>query len=156
MFNNLSKRLNGVIKSLTGQGRLTEQNIKDTLREIRTALLEADVALPVAKSFIEDIEAKAIGTEVLQSLSPGQVLVKIVHDELIKVMGEFNEELNLKATPPAVILMAGLQGSGKTTTTAKLARLLKEKYGKSVMVASADIYRPAAIEQLATLSKTVG
>lgn len=156
MFNNLSKRLNSVIKNLTGQGRLTEQNIKDTLREIRTALLEADVALPVAKSFIEDIEAKAIGAEVMQSLTPGQVLIKIVHDELVSVMGEFNEELNLKATPPAVILMAGLQGSGKTTTSAKLARLLKEKYGKSVMLASADIYRPAAIEQLATLAKTIG
>ncbi len=156
MFNNLSKRLNSVIKNLTGQGRLTEQNIKDTLREIRTALLEADVALPVAKSFIEDIEAKAIGTEVMQSLTPGQVLIKIVHDELVNVMGEFNAELNLKATPPAVILMAGLQGSGKTTTTAKLARLLKEKHGKSVLLASADIYRPAAIDQLATLAKTVG
>lgn len=155
MFNNLSKRLNSVIKNLTGQGRLTEQNIKDTLREIRTALLEADVALPVAKSFIEDIEAKAVGTEVLQSLTPGQVLIKIVHDELVKVMGESNEELNLKATPPAVILMAGLQGSGKTTTTAKLARLLKQKYNKSVLLASADIYRPAAIDQLATLAKTV-
>lgn len=156
MFNNLSKRLNGVIKNLTGQGRLTEQNIKDTLREIRTALLEADVALPVAKSFIEDIEAKALGTEVMQSLTPGQVLIKLVHDELVSVMGEANEELNLKATPPAVILMAGLQGSGKTTTSAKLARLLKEKYGKSVLLASADIYRPAAIDQLATLAKTVG
>jgi len=156
MFNHLSERLNKVIKNLTGQGRLTEDNIKQTLRDIRIALLEADVALPVAKEFIDDIQAKAIGTEVLQSLTPGQVLIKLVHDELVKVMGEFNAELNLKTQPPAVILMAGLQGSGKTTTVAKLARWLKETQKKSVLVASADIYRPAAIDQLATLAKTIG
>lgn len=155
-FNDLSKRLNGVINKLTGQGRLTEANIEDTLREIRIALLEADVALPVAKEFIEHIKAKAIGKEVMESLKPGDVLVKLVHDELVSVMGNFNEELNLKAQPPAVILMAGLQGSGKTTTVAKLARLLKETHRKSVMVTSADIYRPAAIEQLATLAKQIG
>src|SRR5690349_1831762 len=111
-FNHLSDRLNKVIKNLTGQGRLTEANIEDTLRDIRIALLEADVALPVAKAFIEDIKVKAIGKEVMESLKPGEVLIKLVHDELVKVMGEYNEELNLKAQPPAVILMAGLQGSG--------------------------------------------
>jgi signal recognition particle subunit SRP54 len=156
MFNNLSERLNKVIKNLTGQGRLTEANIKDTLREIRIALLEADVALSVAKSFIEDIEKKAIGTDVMQSLTPGQVLIKLVHDELTLLMGEANEELNLRVTPPAVILMAGLQGSGKTTTAAKLARWLIESQKKSVLLTSADIYRPAAIDQLQTLAQSVG
>lgn len=156
MFNNLSERLNKVIKNLTGQGRLTEANIKDTLREIRIALLEADVALSVAKTFIDDIEKKALGTEVMQSLTPGQVLIKLVHDELTSLMGEANEELNLRMTPPAVILMAGLQGSGKTTTAAKLARLLIESQKKSVLLTSADIYRPAAIDQLQTLAQSVG
>jgi signal recognition particle subunit SRP54 len=152
MFTQLSERLNKVIKNLTGQGRLTESNIEETLRDIRIALLEADVALPVAKTFIEQVKVKALGSDVLQSLSPGQVLIKIVHDELVHTMGEVNTELNLKTTPPAIILMAGLQGSGKTTTTAKLAKLLKEKENKSVMVTSADVYRPAAIEQLQTLA----
>lgn len=156
MFSHLSDRLNKVIKNLTGQGRLTEDNIKDTLRDIRIALLEADVALPVAKEFIEHIQTKAVGKDVLESLTPGQVLIKLVHDELVSVMGEVNEELNLNAQAPAVILMAGLQGSGKTTTVAKLARLLREHKKKSVLVASADIYRPAAIDQLETLAKTVG
>ncbi len=156
MFNHLSERLNKVIKNLTGQGRLTEANIKDTLRDIRIALLEADVALPVAKSFIEHIEAKAIGKEVMESLKPGEVLIKLVHDELVVLMGDTNAELNLKAQAPAVILMAGLQGSGKTTTTAKLARLLIQTLKKTVLLVSADIYRPAAIEQLAILAKTVG
>jgi signal recognition particle subunit SRP54 len=153
MFNHLSERLNKVIKNLTGQGRLTEDNIKDTMRDIRIALLEADVALPVAKAFIEETQAKALGEEVMTSLTPGQVLIKIVHQELVKVMGEYNEALNLNTQPPAIILMAGLQGSGKTTTTAKLARLLKEDHKKSVMVTSTDVYRPAAIDQLATLAK---
>lgn len=156
MFNNLSQRLLGVLKNIRGQGRLTEDNIKDTLREIRMALLEADVALPVVKQFTDDIRARAIGQEVMQSLAPGQVLVKIVHDELTRVMGETCAELDLAARPPAVILMAGLQGSGKTTTVAKLAYWLKENQGKSVLVASADIYRPAAIEQLKTLAAEVG
>lgn len=155
MFNNLSERLNKVIKNLTGQGRLTEDNIKDTMRDIRIALLEADVALPVAKEFIEHVQAKAIGKEVMESLTPGQELIKIVHTELINVMGEHNESLNLNTQPPAVILMAGLQGSGKTTTVAKLARWLKETQKKTVLVTSADIYRPAAIDQLQTLAKTV-
>src|SRR3990167_1625885 len=156
MFSHLSERLNKVIKNLTGQGRLTEANIKDTLRDIRIALLEADVALPVAKHFIEHIEEKAVGKEVMESLKPGQVLIKLVHDELVAMMGEKNEILELRAQAPAVILMAGLQGSGKTTTVAKLARHLKETQKKSVLVTSADIYRPAAIEQLATLAKTIG
>jgi signal recognition particle subunit SRP54 len=155
MFNQLSDRLNSVIKNLSGQGRITESNIQDTLRDIRVALLEADVALPVAKEFIESIKEKAIGTEVLQSLKPGQVLIKIVHDELVRVMGDANESLDLRQQPPAVILMAGLQGSGKTTTVSKLARWLKQNQKKSVMVASADVYRPAAIDQLQTLAKTV-
>jgi len=155
-FNNLSSRLNKVIKNLTGQGRLTEANIKDTLRDIRIALLEADVALDVAKKFIDDIQEKAIGKDVMESLKPGDVLIKLVHDELVKVMGEFNEQLNLQTQPPAVILMAGLQGSGKTTTSAKLARWLKQTQNKSVMLASVDIYRPAAIDQLATLAKNIG
>ena len=156
MFNQLSERLNKVIRNLTGQGRLTESNILDTLRDIRIALLEADVALPVAKAFIEHIQAKAIGKEVMDSLSPGQVLIKLVHDELVMVMGESNELLDLKTQPPAVILMAGLQSTGKTTTVAKLARWLQQSQNKSVLVTSADIYRPAAIDQLATLANTVG
>lgn len=155
-FSHLSDRLNNVIKNLSGQGRLTEANIEDTLRDIRIALLEADVALPVAKEFIEHIKSKAIGKEVMESLKPGEVLIKLVHDELVAVMGEFNEALNLKAQPPAVILMAGLQGSGKTTTAAKLAKWLKDTQKKTVLVASADIYRPAAIDQLATLANTIG
>lgn len=156
MFNHLSDRLNHVIKKLTGQGRLTEDNIKDTLREIRIALLEADVALPVAKAFIDDIQSKALGTEVMQSLTPGQVLIKIVHDELVVMMGDACETLDLSTQPPAVILMAGLQGSGKTTTSAKLAKWLIESEKKSVLLASADVYRPAAINQLEVLANTVG
>ena len=155
-FNHLSERLHKVIKNLSGQGRLTETNIEDTLRDIRVALLEADVALPVAKEFIERIKVKALGKEVMESLKPGEFLIKLVHDELVSVMGEFNEALDLKTQPPAIILMAGLQGSGKTTTVAKLARWLKESQKKSVLVASADIYRPAAIEQLQTLAAQVG
>lgn len=155
MFSHLSERLNKVIKNLTGQGRLTEANIEDTLRDIRVALLEADVALPVAKEFIEHIKTKAIGKDVLESLTPGQALIGIVHDELVHMMGDANSELDLRMQPPAVILMAGLQGSGKTTTSAKLARWLIESQKKSVMLVSADVYRPAAIDQLQTLAKTV-
>lgn len=155
MFNNLSERLARVLKNLTGQGRLTEDNIKDTMRDIRMALLEADVSLPVVKNFIDHIQAKAIGVEVMQSLTPGQALIKLVHDELVLLMGEKNDTLNLQTQPPAIILMAGLQGSGKTTTVAKLARWLKLNQKKSVMVASADIYRPAAIQQLETLARNV-
>jgi signal recognition particle subunit SRP54 len=155
MFENLSERLGRTLKNLRGQGRLSEDNIKDTLREVRMALLEADVALPVVKDFIERVQEGAIGQEVLQSLTPGQALVKVVHDELVHLMGDANDELQLNAQPPAVVLMAGLQGSGKTTSTAKLARWLKERRKKSVMVASCDVYRPAAIEQLRTLAGEV-
>jgi signal recognition particle subunit SRP54 len=155
MFDNLTQRLGRALKNIRGQGRLTEDNIKDTLREVRMALLEADVALSVVKPFIDEIRARAIGQEVMQSLSPGQAFVKIVQDELVRVMGETCAELNLNARPPAIILMAGLQGSGKTTTVAKLARWLKENQHKSVLVTSADIYRPAAIEQLRLLANDI-
>lgn len=155
MFDNLTDRLGGALNKLRGQGRLTEDNIQETMREIRMALLEADVALPVVKQFIDQVKAKALGEEVMKSLTPGQVLVKIVNDELVKIMGEANESLNLAAQPPAVILMAGLQGSGKTTSVAKLARWLKESQNKSVMVTSCDVYRPAAIDQLQTLAAEV-
>lgn len=156
MFTNLSERLTRVLKNLSGQGRLTEENIKDTMRDIRMALLEADVALPVVKDFIDHIQNKAIGVEVMQSLTPGQALIKLVHDELVILMGDQCDTLNLQTQAPAVILMAGLQGSGKTTTVAKLARWLQQSQKKSVLVASADIYRPAAIKQLETLAATVG
>jgi signal recognition particle subunit SRP54 len=155
MFDNLTERLSKTIKTLRGQGRLTEANIKDALRDVRMALLEADVALPVVKDFIERVRERAMGQEVTRSLSPGQVLVKVVNDELVHMMGEVNDALNLSVQPPAVILMAGLQGSGKTTSTGKLARMLKERHRKSVLVASCDIYRPAAIEQLQTLAGEV-
>jgi signal recognition particle subunit SRP54 len=156
MFENLQDRFESVLTNLRGQGRLTEDNIKDTLREVRMALLEADVALPVVRQFIEDIREQALGEAVTKSLTPGQVLIKIVNDELVKLMGAANERLDLAAQPPAVILMAGLQGSGKTTSVAKLARWLQEKQKKSVMVVSCDVYRPAAIEQLRTVAEEVG
>jgi len=155
MFESLTQRLSQSMQKLRGKGRLTEDNIKDTLREVRIALLEADVALPVVQSFISDVKERAQGQEVLNSLKPGEALVKIVHDELVSVMGEENEVLDLKASPPVVVLVAGLQGSGKTTTTAKLAKLLKEKSKKKVMVVSCDVYRPAAIDQLETLARQV-
>jgi signal recognition particle subunit SRP54 len=156
MFKNLSDRLGDVLQKVRGQGRITEANIKDTLREVRMALLEADVALPVVKTFVDEVREKALGEEVMKSLTPGQALVKIVHDELVSVMGEANEGLNLAAQPPAVVMVAGLQGSGKTTSVAKLARMLKEREKKKVMVVSCDVYRPAAIEQLKTLAADVG
>jgi len=155
MFDNLSQRLQQTIKRLRGEGRLTEDNMRETLREVRLALLEADVALPVVKTFIDGIRARASGHEVLTSLSPGQALIKIVHDELVALMGAANDGLNLAARPPAVIVFAGLQGAGKTTTVAKLARLLRTRADKTVAVASTDVYRPAAIEQLRTLARTV-
>ena len=148
MFDSLSDRLGSTLQKLRGQGRLTESNIKDSLREVRMALLEADVALPVVKAFIDRVKERAMGQDVLRSLTPGQALIKVVNDELVAVMGDANESLNLNMQPPAVIFMAGLQGAGKTTSVAKLARWLKENQKKSVMVASADVYRPAAIEQL--------
>ncbi len=155
MFDSLSDRLAGSLKKLRGQGRITEDNIKETLREVRMALLEADVALPVVRDFIEKVKERAMGQDVMRSLSPGQVFVKIVNDELVAVMGDEDNSLNLNSQPPVVILMAGLQGAGKTTSVAKLARFLKERHKKSVMVASADVYRPAAIEQLKTLATDV-
>ncbi len=155
MFENLSERLGQSLRNLTGQGQLTEENIRDTLREVRKALLEADVALPVVKDFTEQVKEKALGAEVLQSLNPGQAFVKIVHDELVHTMGDANETLNLAVKPPAIIMMAGLQGAGKTTSVGKLARFLKEREKKKVMVVSADVYRPAAIEQLKTVAAEV-
>lgn len=156
MFDNLTERLTQTLRSVTGQARLTEDNIKGTLREVRMALLEADVALPVVKDFINGVKERAVGQEVSKSLSPGQVFVKIVNEELVRVMGEANAELDLAVTPPAVLMMAGLQGAGKTTSVAKLARFLKERKKKKVLVVSADVYRPAAIRQLETLAGEVG
>ncbi len=155
MFDNLSERLSQSLKKISGQGRLTEDNIKDTLREVRMALLEADVALPVVRDFVKSVKEQAVGEEVGKSLTPGQVFVKIVQSELEKAMGAKNEDLNLAAQPPAVVMMAGLQGAGKTTSVGKLAKFLKEKKKKSVLVVSADIYRPAAIKQLETLAAEV-
>lgn len=152
MFQNLTERLSATLNGVTGKSKLTEDNIRSTLREVRMALLEADVALSVVKDFTNQVRKRAIGTEVKRSLNPGQMFVKIVNSELVTMMGEQNDELNLNCQPPAVILMAGLQGAGKTTTVAKLGRWLKQNKKKSVMVASADIYRPAAIKQLETLA----
>lgn len=156
MFENLQDRFGDVLNNLRGQGRLTEDNIKETVRQVRMALLEADVALPVVRQFVDDVRDKALGETVTRSLTPGQVMIKIVNDELVKLMGQANAQLDLTAQPPAVVLMAGLQGSGKTTSVAKLARWLQEKQGKSVMVVSCDVYRPAAIEQLRTVGTEVG
>ncbi len=155
MFENLTDRLSKTLKSLRGQGRLSEDNIKDSLREVRQALLEADVALPVVRDFIDKVREKSLGKEVIGSLSPGQALVKVVNDELVAVMGHQHDAIDLNQKPPVIILMAGLQGAGKTTTVAKLARRLIEVDKKTVMVASADVYRPAAIDQLQTLAGEV-
>jgi signal recognition particle subunit SRP54 len=155
MFESLTQRLSGTIERLRGRGRLTEENIREATREVRIALLEADVALPVVQALIERIKVRAVGQEVLKSLTPGQALIKVVRDELTTVMGSAASDLNLNVPAPAVILMAGLQGAGKTTTVGKLARHLKEKRKKKVMVVSADVYRPAAIEQLQTLAQQV-
>ncbi|MGB8635414.1 MAG: signal recognition particle protein [Rhodanobacteraceae bacterium] len=156
MFESLSQRLATTVDRVRGKGRLTEDNIRETLREVRIALLEADVALPAVKDLIERVRERAVGQEVLKSLTPGQALVKIVSDEMTTLMGGANSELNLATQPPAVVLVAGLQGAGKTTTVAKLARLLRERHNKKVMVTSCDVYRPAAIEQLKTLAGQVG
>ncbi|WP_341503286.1 signal recognition particle protein [Gallaecimonas sp. GXIMD4217] len=155
MFENLSDRLTRTLKNISGRGRLTEDNIKETLREVRMALLEADVALPVVREFVAAVKERAVGVEVTKSLTPGQVFIKIVREELEKAMGEANEGLNLNATPPAVVLMAGLQGAGKTTSVGKLAKFLKEREKKKVLVVSADVYRPAAIKQLETLANDI-
>ena len=156
MFDNLTDRLSRTLRNISGRGRLTDDNIKDTLREVRMALLEADVALPVVREFIQKVKESAVGQDVNKSLTPGQEFIKIVQNELTRAMGEENHQLNLSAQPPAVVLMAGLQGAGKTTSVAKLGKLLKEKQKKKVLVVSADVYRPAAIKQLETLAEAVG
>ena len=166
MLDNLTNRLAGIVKQLRGQARLTEENISDALREVRMALLEADVGLPVVKDFIQKVKEKSLGAEVLQSLTPGQAFIGIVNHELVTLMGgsavagagpQLNAlPLNLATTPPAIILMAGLQGAGKTTSAGKLAKFLKERHKKKVLLVSGDVYRPAAIEQLRTLAKQVG
>ncbi len=156
MFENLSERFEGIMRRIRGQGRLTEENIGDTLREVRMALLEADVALPVVRDFIKDVKERALGEEVNKSLTPGQAFIKIVHDELIRVMGEASPGLNLAVRPPAIVMVAGLQGAGKTTSVGKLARYLRERQRKKVLVVSCDVYRPAAIDQLQTLAREVG
>ena len=155
MFESLSQRLSSTVDRLRGRGRLTEANIRESLREVRIALLEADVALPVVQALIQRVQVRAVGQEVLKSLTPGQALIKVVRDELTTLMGSVNTDLNLAAAPPAIVLLAGLQGAGKTTTVAKLARFLRERRKKKVMVVSCDIYRPAAIEQLRTLAEQV-
>ena len=156
MFENLSERLSASLKQISGKARLSESNISDALRDVRVALLEADVALPVVKEFIEQVRSKALGQAVITALNPSEAFIKIVHEELVAVMGAADNSLDLATAPPAVILMAGLQGAGKTTTVAKLARLLKEQQKKRVAIVSADVYRPAAIEQLRTLATEVG
>ncbi|MDC8445966.1 MAG: signal recognition particle protein [Nitrosomonas sp.] len=156
MFENLTGRLSGIIKTLKGEARLSESNIQQALREVRLALLEADVALPVVKEFIARVKEKAVGHDVLDSLTPGQALIGIVHQELITIMGGEKEDLNLATTPPAVILMAGLQGAGKTTSSGKLAKWLMDQKKKKVLLVSCDIYRPAAIHQLELLAQQTG
>ena len=155
MFENLTGRLSKIAKTLRGEARLTDANIQDALREVRVALLEADVALPVVRDFIAQIREKAVGEAVMGSLTPGQALVGLVHRELVALMGERNESLNLAVQPPAVVLMAGLQGAGKTTTAAKLAGWLRTEQRKKVLLVSCDVYRPAAIEQLRLLAEQV-
>lgn len=156
MFDTLTDRLTQSLRNISGTGQLTEDNIKDTLREVRMALLEADVALPVAREFIEKVKTEALGQEVLKQLSPGQAFVKIVFDQLTAMMGAANESLDLQAKPPVIILLAGLQGAGKTTTAGKLANFLKQRQKKKVMMVSVDVYRPAAIEQLRTVAANSG
>tara|TARA_B100000530_G_scaffold292223_1_gene209234 strand:- start:234 stop:1628 length:1395 start_codon:yes stop_codon:yes gene_type:complete len=156
MFDSLSERLSGTLRSLTGKSTITESNIQEALGDVRRALLEADVALSVVKDFVERVRLRAVGQEVAKSLTPGQAFVKLVQSELQRTMGSENESLDLRAVPPAVILVAGLQGAGKTTSVAKLARLLKEEEKKSVLVVSADTYRPAAIQQLTALALDLG
>ena len=156
MFENLTGRLADAARQLSGKGRLTESNIKDTLRQVRLALLEADVALPVVKTFIERVKERALGEEVGKSLTPGQQLVKIIHGELVRILGAESAPLDLRAQPPVVVMLAGLQGAGKTTTAAKLAKRLIERDRKKVMLVSVDVHRPAAILQLQTLAAEVG
>lgn len=155
MLDNLTSRFNHVLKNIRGHAKLTEDNIKEALREVRLALLEADVALPVVKDFINNVKEKALGHEVAGSLTPDQAFIGVVNNALVELMGQENKTLDLSVAPPAVILMAGLQGAGKTTTVGKLARLLKNDYKKKILVVSADVYRPAAIEQLRLLAEQV-
>jgi signal recognition particle subunit SRP54 len=156
MFDTLTNRLGGLVRNLRGQARLTEANVEDALRDVRMALLEADVALPVVREFMQRAKEAGLGQEVLKSLTPGQAMIGIVHRELARLMGDRVEALNLAARPPIVILMAGLQGSGKTTTTGKLAKYIHEHHKKKVLLVSCDVYRPAAIEQLRTVSAQAG
>ncbi len=156
MFDSLTERFGRTLQGIRGKAKITDTNIKETLREVRMALLEADVALPVVREFVDQVKERAVGAEVIKSISPGQAFVKIVQEELTHIMGEVNESLDLNAQPPAIVLMAGLQGAGKTTSVAKLARWLKETQNKSVLVTSADVYRPAAIKQLETLANEIG
>ena len=155
MFDKLSDRLGGVFDRLRGRGALNEADVREAMREVRVALLEADVALSVARDFVEKVTEKAVGQSVLKSVTPGQQVVKIVNDALVEMLGSDASELNLAVAPPAIIMMVGLQGSGKTTTTAKVAKLLKEKERKKVLMASLDVNRPAAQEQLATLGTQI-
>ena len=148
MFDTLTERLSSSLRNIAGTGQLTEDNIKDTLREVRMALLEADVALPVTRDFVKRVKEQALGAEVLKELAPGQAFVKIVHDELTEMMGSANQQLEMTGKPPVVYILAGLQGAGKTTTAGKLAKFLQERHKKKVMLVSADVYRPAAIQQL--------
>ncbi|MGE5769855.1 MAG: signal recognition particle receptor subunit alpha, partial [Betaproteobacteria bacterium] len=156
MLDNLTTRLARVMKTLKGEARLTESNIADALREVRMALLEADVALPVIKDFIAAVKEKAVGEEVIGSLSPGQALIGVVHRELTRIMGDAHEVISFNTQPPAIVLMAGLQGAGKTTTVGKLAKFLRENHKKKVLVVSCDVYRPAAIEQLKSVAGQAG
>lgn len=156
MFDMLSERLGKTVAALRGRGRLTEENVADTLRQVRMALLEADVAVPVVKAFTDAARARAIGTEVMKSLTPGQAFIGVIQQELTRVMGEGGRGLDLHATPPVVVLLAGLQGAGKTTTAAKLARHLVEKQRRKPLLASTDVYRPAAMTQLERLAGQVG
>ena len=156
MFDKLSDRLSGALKGLSGKARLTEDNVAGAMREVRAALLEADVALAVVRSFTDNVRRRALGQSVAAALDPGEALIKIVHEELVEVMGQANDALNLATVPPAVVLMAGLQGAGKTTTAAKLALFVKERLKKRAALVSADVYRPAAIEQLEALASQVG
>jgi signal recognition particle subunit SRP54 len=156
MFDQLSERLSSALRTLSGRGRLTEDNVADTVRQVRLALLEADVALSVVKTFTEAVKARALGVEITKSLTPGQAFIKVVHEELTRLMGEPSTGLNLRAQRPVVVMLAGLQGAGKTTTAGKLARWLIEKERKKVLLVSTDVYRPAAILQLQTLAGQVG
>jgi signal recognition particle subunit SRP54 len=156
MFDKLSSRLGAVVEGLRGRGRITEENVAETLRQVRMALLEADVALPVVKEFIDAVKARAVGLEIHRSLTPGQALVRVIHEELVRVMGEGVRPLNLRAQPPVVMLLAGLQGAGKTTTAAKIAKWLKERDRKRVLLVSTDVYRPAAMLQLERLGQQLG